>query len=58
MSLAIHLPDQSIKELPEGATGETLAASIGPRLAQAALAIKVDRALDGSFYSVGDRHAR
>ena len=42
MSLAIHLPDQSIKELPEGATGETLAASIGPRLAQAALAIKVE----------------
>ena len=41
MSLAIHLPDQSIKELPEGATGETLAASIGPRLAQSALAIKV-----------------
>ena len=31
MSLAIHLPDQSIKELPEGATGQTLAASIGPR---------------------------
>ncbi len=42
MSLAIHLPDQSIKELPDGATGETLAASIGPRLAQAALAIKVE----------------
>ena len=42
MPLAIHLPDQSIKELPEGATGETLAASIGPRLAQAALAIKVE----------------
>jgi threonyl-tRNA synthetase len=57
MSLAIHLPDQSIKELPEGATGETLAASIGPRLAQAALAIKVEgRLMDLSTPLATDTH--
>src|SRR5919107_839897 len=36
------LPDGSSKELPDGATGGDLAASIGAGLARAALAVKVD----------------
>src|SRR3954452_8366235 len=36
------LPDGSRKELPDGATGADLAASIGAGLARAALAVKVD----------------
>src|SRR5690348_17339777 len=36
------LPDSSRRELPDGATGADLAASIGPGLARAALAVKVD----------------
>jgi threonyl-tRNA synthetase len=36
------LPDGTRKELEDGATGADLAASIGPGLAQAALAVKVD----------------
>lgn len=42
MPISIVLPDQSTKSLPDGATGEVLAESIGPRLLQAALAIKAD----------------
>src|SRR3954468_14427713 len=36
------LPDGSRKELPDGAPGAALAASIGAGLARAALAVKVD----------------
>src|SRR6185503_3163862 len=36
------LPDGSSKELEEGASGADLAAAIGPGLARAALAVKVD----------------
>src|SRR5919112_1027558 len=36
------LPDGSSKELDDGASGDDLAASIGPGLARAALAVKVD----------------
>jgi threonyl-tRNA synthetase len=42
--MRVTLPDGSTRELPDGATGADLAASIGPGLARAALAI---RALDG-----------
>ena len=42
MSIAVRLPDDSIRQLPEGATGLQLAESIGPRLAEAALAVRVD----------------
>jgi threonyl-tRNA synthetase len=42
MSIAIRLPDDSVRELPDGATGADLAGSIGPRLLNAALAVKVD----------------
>ncbi len=40
--IAVKLPDGSEKHLPEGATVLDLAAAIGPRLAQAALAGRVD----------------
>jgi threonyl-tRNA synthetase len=40
--MQVELPDGSRKELPEGATGADLAASIGAGLARAALAVKVD----------------
>jgi threonyl-tRNA synthetase len=42
--MRVTLPDGSTRELPDGATGADLAASIGPGLARAALAIRV---LDG-----------
>ncbi len=38
----VVLPDGSSKSLSEGATGADLAASIGPRLAKAALAVRVN----------------
>ena len=41
-AIAVVLPDGSRKELPAGATGADLAAAIGPRLAKAALAVRVD----------------
>jgi threonyl-tRNA synthetase len=40
--IRLTLPDGSVRELPWGATGHDLAAVIGPGLARAALAIKVD----------------
>ena len=43
--MRVTLPDGSERELPDGATGADLAASIGPGLARAALAIRV---LDGA----------
>lgn len=40
--LRLTLPDQSIREMPEGTTGAELAASIGAGLAKAAVAIELD----------------
>src|SRR5918994_7936609 len=40
--MRIELPDGSAKELDDGASGADLAAAIGPGLARAALAVKVD----------------
>ncbi|HEY2437653.1 MAG TPA: threonine--tRNA ligase, partial [Solirubrobacteraceae bacterium] len=40
--LVFELPDGTALELPEGATGGDAAAAIGPGLARAALAVKVD----------------
>ena len=40
--LKIALPDGSVKEMPEGSTPADVAAAIGPGLAKAALAAKVD----------------
>jgi len=59
-SIAVTLPDGSTKVLPEGASAADLAASIGPRLAKAAVAAEVDGHLvdlraplsDGSVVSI------
>jgi threonyl-tRNA synthetase len=59
--MKVTLPDGSVKELDDGATGADLAASIGRGLARAALAIRVvdgdrpDRK-DGSAYDQGRIH--
>src|SRR6185503_12830348 len=59
--MKVTLPDGSVKELEDGATGADLAASIGPGLARAALAIRVvdgdkpDKH-DGSAYDEGRIH--
>jgi threonyl-tRNA synthetase len=42
MSIEVRLPDDSLRQLPEGATGVDLAGGIGARLLDAALAIKLD----------------
>jgi threonyl-tRNA synthetase len=42
MSITLTLPDGSPLELPDGATGLDAAASIGSRLAKAAVAVRVD----------------
>ena len=42
MPISIRLPDDSVRTLPDGATGADLAQSIGPRLLEAALAVRVD----------------
>ena len=44
-TIAITLPDGSIRSLPKGATGADVAAAIGPGLAKNALAAKVDGAV-------------
>jgi threonyl-tRNA synthetase len=54
--MQVTLPDGSVRELPDGATGADLAASIGPGLARAALAIRVideARPNDASAYDEG-----
>jgi len=45
MTMNVHLPDHSLRELPEGATGLDLARGIGPRLLEAAIAVRVNGAL-------------
>ena len=42
MSIEVRLPDDTLRQLPEGATGADLAGGIGARLLEAALAMKVD----------------
>src|SRR4051795_12732575 len=54
--MQVTLPDGSARELPDGATGADLAASIGPGLARAALAIRIAEGgsrHDGSAYDAG-----
>jgi threonyl-tRNA synthetase len=41
-ALRLTLPDGSVREVPYGSTGGDLAAAIGPGLARAALAVRVD----------------
>jgi threonyl-tRNA synthetase len=38
----IRLPDGSVKEMPQGSTPADVAAAIGPGLAKAALAARID----------------
>src|SRR5258706_7715523 len=52
----ITLPDGSIKQLPEGATVLDLAQSIGKRLAQAAVAGKVDGVVVDLFKPLSGDH--
>jgi threonyl-tRNA synthetase len=60
MSITVHLPDGSPLELADGATGLDAARAIGPRLADAAIAVVVDGAqqdlsrpvTDGAVFSV------
>jgi threonyl-tRNA synthetase len=40
--ITLTLPDGSARTAPQGATGADVAAAIGPGLAKAALAVKVD----------------
>lgn len=42
MPIEIRLPDDSVVEHPDGATGYDVAAAIGERLARAAVAVKLD----------------
>src|SRR5688500_3795734 len=42
MSVTVNLPDGTPLELSDGASGADAAAAIGPGLAKAALAVKVD----------------
>ena len=42
MSIEVRLPDDSLRQLADGATGADLAGGIGARLLDAALAVKVD----------------
>ncbi|HOD33989.1 MAG TPA: TGS domain-containing protein, partial [Holophaga sp.] len=42
MAIQVRLPDDSVRELRDGATGEDLAATIGPRLLEASLAVRAD----------------
>ena len=44
-NITVRLPDGTPLELPERATGADAAAAIGPGLAKAALAVRVDREL-------------
>jgi len=41
-AIRLTLPDQSVREVPSGITGRQLAESIGPGLAKAALAVRVN----------------
>src|SRR5919198_2781921 len=50
----VILPDGSQKELPDGSSGADLAAAIGPGLARAALAVKVDGEVRDLARPLGD----
>ena len=45
MPVSVRLPDDSVREFPDGATGADLALAISPRLLDAAVAVRVDGTL-------------
>ncbi len=53
-TLSLRLPDGSTRQLPEGTTGADLAGSIGPRLLEAALAVRVDGTLQDLSRPLGE----
>ena len=53
----IALPDGSVREMPEGSTPADVASAIGPGLAKAALAVRVDGKVRDIFAPI-DRDAR
>jgi threonyl-tRNA synthetase len=55
--MELKLPDGNILNLPEGATGADAAASIGPGLARAALAVKVDGEVRDLARPLPDNHS-
>lgn len=64
-NVRLTLPDGSVREVPTGTTGATVAASIGARLAKDALAVKLDGVVldlsrpltkSGSFEVVTPKH--
>jgi threonyl-tRNA synthetase len=54
VEITVRLPDGSEKQVPEGATILDVAGAIGPRLAQAALAGKIDGAMVDVNHVVAD----
>ena len=63
MPVALTFPDGSVREYPSGVTGRTVASDIGPRLADAAVAVALDGAemdlerpieTDGGFAVITD----
>src|SRR5262249_18405600 len=55
--IKLTLPDGSVRTMPRGTTGTQFAASIGPGLAKAALALKVDGEVKDLFEPI-DRDAK
>src|SRR6185312_12484497 len=58
MAIKVTLPDGTVLELPDGATGADAAAAIGPGLAKAALAIEVTHELTGGEPQLRDLSRR
>ena len=56
--ITISLPDGSVREMPAGSTPADVAAAIGPGLAKAALAGKVDGKLVDTSYLIGQEIGR
>jgi threonyl-tRNA synthetase len=54
--MELELPDGKILTLPDGATGADAAAAIGPGLARAALAVKVDGEIRDLARTLSDDH--
>ena len=51
--LKISLPDGSVREVPRGTTPADIAAAIGPGLAKAAIAARVDHGSGAELRDIG-----